>query len=93
MNQPTSPFALGVPSQSPFSKPIKASTPSIATTPVVTGMGAKTKRYNPFLTALNSDSQEFKDIYGVNRPLDKPMFLGYRNDQPIFGGGRLFILY
>ena len=93
MNQPASPFALGLKSQTPLTKPVKATTPSLAAAPISPGSGSGTKRHNPFLTALNTDSKEFKDTYGVNRPLEKPMFLGYRDDQPLFGGGRLFILY
>lgn len=94
MNQPPSPFAIGLnPQQNQFSRPVKSTTASTATAPVFTGMGATKKRYNPFLTALNSDTAEFKEIYGVNRPLEKPMFLGYRDDKPMFGGSRLFILY
>lgn len=56
-------------------------------------VGTETKRYNPFLTAMNNDTEDFKDMYGVNRPLGKPMFLGYREDEAIFAGSRLFILY
>jgi hypothetical protein len=93
MNQPTSPFSLGFNSQSPFNRPVKSTTASLAATPIATNMGTNRKRYNPFLTALNSDTPEFKEVYGVNRPLDKAMFIGYRDDKPIFGGSRLFILY
>jgi hypothetical protein len=60
---------------------------------VVSAAGGSTKRYNPFLSALDNDSVEFKEVYGVNKPLSKPMFLGYRDDKPVFGGSRLFILY
>ncbi|MCE3236060.1 MAG: hypothetical protein K0Q50_2240 [Vampirovibrio sp.] len=93
MNQPTSPFSLGLSQQNPFAKPLKATTPSLAAAPVSTKFGTSQKRYNPFMTALNTDSSEFKEVYGVNRPLEKPMFLGYRDDKPMFGGSRLFILY
>jgi len=51
------------------------------------------KRYNPFMNAQNPDSQEYHDMYGINRPLDKPVFLGYRDNQALYGGSRLFILY
>lgn len=93
MNQPTSPFLSGLSPQNPFAKPVKATTPSIAAAPVSTKAGTSQKRYNPFMAALNTDSAEFKETYGVNRPLEKPMFLGYRDDKPMFGGSRLFILY
>jgi hypothetical protein len=51
------------------------------------------KQFNPFMAAMNSDSKEYQDMYGVNRPLAKPMFLGYRENQALYGGSRLFILY
>ncbi len=50
-------------------------------------------RSNPFLTANSNDSEYIRDNYGINRPLDKAMFLGYHNDQPMYGGGKLFLLY
>lgn len=56
-------------------------------------LGPNKVRYNPFMAALDSDSAGFKEMYGVNRPLDKPMFLGYRDDQAMYGGSRLFLLY
>jgi hypothetical protein len=93
MNQPTSPFNLGAKFPTPLTKPVKATTASLATAPVSSGFGGSTQRYNPFMTALNTDSKAFKENYGVNRPLEKPMFLGYRDDKPLFGGSRLFILY
>ncbi len=53
----------------------------------------KTPTYNPFMVALNRDSEGFTKEYGVNRPLGKPMFLGYKGDKALYGGSRLFILY
>lgn len=93
MNQSPSPFSLGLNPQTPFARPVKATRASTAAAPVFTGLSASKKRYNPFLTALNTDTAEFKEVYGVNRPLEKPMFLGYRDEKPMFGGSRLFILY
>jgi hypothetical protein len=94
MSQPPSPFSLGVPAQSnPFAKAVRSTLPSLAAAPITTSTGANSKRGNPFLSAMNTDSQEFKDSYGVNKPLKEAMFLGYRDDQPVFGGGKLFILY
>jgi hypothetical protein len=46
---------------------------------------------NPFLLAQNSTSFRYRKI-GVNEPLEKPMFLGYREEKPLYGGARLFIL-
>ncbi len=48
---------------------------------------------NPFMIAMNRDTQEFQNVYGINRPLKQPMFLGYREDKALYGGSRLFILY
>ncbi|WP_303673016.1 hypothetical protein [Vampirovibrio chlorellavorus] len=92
MSQP--PFQLNVPASNsnPFTKAVKATLPSLAT-PAVTSSTGSTKRSNPFMTAMNPDSPEFREQYGVNKPLKDAMFLGYRDDQPVFGGNRLFILY
>lgn len=95
MSQPPAPFRSGIPSQqhNPFARAVRASLPSLAATPVTTSVGASVKRGNPFLTAMNTESAEFKENYGVNRPLKEAMFLGYRDEKPVFAGGRLFILY
>jgi hypothetical protein len=46
-------------------------------------------RENPFLKAsLNPAAGDI----GVNKPLDKPMFLGYKGNKALYGGSRLFIL-
>jgi hypothetical protein len=71
--------------------PTQQALPALPMVPVNTG--TPSKRYNPFLSALNTDSSDFKDVYGVNRPLNKPMFLGYKDDKALYGGSRLFILY
>ena len=93
MSQPTSPFTLGLKSQNPFARPLKAALPSMAAAPVAPKTNTAGKRYNPFMVALNSDAPEFKDVYGVNKPLEQAMFMGYHNNKPIYGGNRLFILY
>jgi hypothetical protein len=93
MSQPTSPFTLGVKTQNPFEQPIKGALASMAAAPVSTQPSIAHKRYNPFMAALNAESQEFKDVYGVNKPLEQPMFLGYHDNKPVYGGNRLFILY
>lgn len=94
MSQPPSPFRLGVPTQgNPFTRAVKATLPSLAAPAVTTSTGASAKRGNPFLTAMNTESPEFKEHYGVNKPLKDAMFLGYRDEKPVFGGSRLFILY
>lgn len=93
MSQSQSPFTLSMKTQNPFAQPIKAAMPSMAAAPIAPKTTATGKRYNPFMVALNNDSQEFKDVYGVNKPLEKAMFLGYHDNKPIYGGNRLFILY
>jgi hypothetical protein len=89
------PFQPNVPTtpRNPFTKAVKATLPSMAAPAVTGSAGASTKRSNPFMTAMNTDSPEFREQYGVNKPLKDAMFLGYRDDQPVFGGSRLFILY
>ena len=47
---------------------------------------------NPFLQAMNPGSPERLKNYAINRPLDRPMFLGYKGDKALYGGSRLFIL-
>jgi hypothetical protein len=89
MNQQNSPFIQGLTPRTP-NVPVKRALPSLATGPVTTTFGSNK---NPFLTALNNESAEFKEMYGVNRPLKQEMFLGYRDDKPMYGGSRLFLLY
>ncbi|MBX2860445.1 MAG: hypothetical protein KTR14_04375 [Vampirovibrio sp.] len=48
---------------------------------------------NPFLSATNPQNSQLPAAYGENRPLHKPIFLGYRDGQALYGGSRLFILY
>jgi hypothetical protein len=81
------------PAQTNSNKNIEQSTAVAALAVTSNALGANKARYNPFLAAQNSDSAGFKEMYGVNRPLDKPMFLGYRDDQAMYGGSRLFLLY
>ena len=50
-------------------------------------------RNNPFMTAMQQDSAQYKAMYGVNQPLQKPMFLGHKGNQALYGGSKLFILY
>lgn len=47
---------------------------------------------NPFLQSSDL-SQANIDEYGMNRPLHHPMFVGYRDNKPIYAGSRLFVLY
>ena len=73
-------------------KAVQKSTPAL---PMVTPnpMTAGQKQQNPFMIAMKTDSAEFRETYGVNKPLEKPMFLGYRENKALYGGSRLFILY
>lgn len=89
-----SPFVQGLLAKATSANvPVKPTRPSLPAASVSTQTCTSKKPVNPFLSALNTDSAEYKEAYGVNRPLAKPMFLGYRNNQPLYGGGRLFILY
>jgi len=73
----------------------KAPSQAVAKTgaPMAVSTQTPRKNFNPFLGAMHNDTPEFRDMYGVNRPFEKPMFLGYYRDQPLYGGSRLFILY
>lgn len=53
----------------------------------------KPANHNPFMVAMNDNSEAYRATYGINRPLKKPMFLGYRENKALYGGARLFILY
>ncbi len=57
------------------------------------GLGQSDPNKNPFMIAMNPDNPEFMGYYGVNRPLKQPMFFGYQDNKPLYGGSRLFILY
>jgi hypothetical protein len=92
MSQSNSPFVQGLtPRLSNF--PVRQSAAPQSVETVQSRLGANKQRYNPFLTAMDTESQAFKEAYGKNQPLKDPMFLGYRDDQPMYGGSRLFILY
>ena len=89
MQNPLSPFAKGLPAGIPQ----PTYTRTVKQTESITSKEIAQKRYNPFMAAMNSDTPEFREMYGVNKPLAQPMFLGYNNDQPMYGGTKLFLLY
>jgi hypothetical protein len=90
MDKPLSPFTQGLKNLQPYQR---KSTPIVPAAEEPLNFSGTQKRHNPFLAAMDTDSDAFKAMYGVNRPLEKPMFLGYRDDQPMYGGSKLFILY
>lgn len=47
---------------------------------------------NPFLPG-NSNNPALAQEVGVNMPLRHPLFVGYRDNKPIYAGSRLFVLY
>jgi hypothetical protein len=53
---------------------------------------ATTHVNNPFLISATSLGAPQGNLVGVNRPLYKPMFMGYWDDKPQYGGSRLFVL-
>lgn len=52
---------------------------------------------NPFLRPLSTPTPAKPNIptqeVGVNQPLKHPLFVGYRDDKPVYAGSRLFVLY
>jgi hypothetical protein len=46
---------------------------------------------NPFLLAQTDPAKQL-DQLGQNRPFSKPIFLGYRDNQALYGGSKLFVL-
>lgn len=49
------------------------------------------KQNNPFMAASFGNTPN--DDYGANQPLKNPMFVGYKDNKPVFAGSRLFVLY
>lgn len=48
---------------------------------------------NPFITNQQMPGGNTEDNSpGVNRPLRRPMFMGYQNNKPIYAGSQLFVL-
>jgi hypothetical protein len=69
-----------------------SATPPAAIPSLEVKQPAAGKTHNPFMIAHNPENPQFMGYYGVNRPLKEPMFMGYRDNKPLMGGGRLFIL-
>ena len=46
---------------------------------------------NPFLLAQTDPAKQL-DQLGKNLPFAKPIFLGYRDNQALYGGSQLFVL-
>jgi hypothetical protein len=46
---------------------------------------------NPFLLAQTDPAKQL-DQLGKNRPFAKPIFLGYRDNQALYGASKLFVL-
>ncbi|MGE0199730.1 MAG: hypothetical protein AB7P76_02040 [Candidatus Melainabacteria bacterium] len=86
------PFQALQPQQSQTAASLAPQPAVVTAVATATGNGRQ-GRYNPFMTALNTESQEFQQAYGKNMPLTKPMFLGYRDNVALYGGSRLFVLY
>ncbi len=92
----TSPFMQGMMKAVPNASaklPIRQTLAATAIAPVAPKNATTQKRSNPFLLAMNTDSEEFKDVYGINRPLAEAAFFGYHGDRELRCGKRLFILY
>lgn len=91
----TSPFIQGLAKAIPNQQklPVRQSLPAPNVMPVTTSTGSGKKPYNPFIAGLNKDSDEFNEVYGVNKPLREPAFFGYHDGRELKGGGRLFMLY
>ncbi len=47
---------------------------------------------NPFLMSSEVSSLGKTRNMGENKPLEQPMFIGYHNEKPIYGGGQIFLL-
>lgn len=60
--------------------------------PVNRSLQGRKSPNNPFLQA-NGHDPSGSESYGINQPLRHPMFVGYRDNKPIYAGSRLFVLY
>jgi hypothetical protein len=47
---------------------------------------------NPFLLSSEPSALGKSRYMGENKPLEQPMFIGYHNEKPIYGGGQIFLL-
>jgi len=88
-----SPFLQQILNTTPALKKARQLSSPVAPTPVTSFTPPTSPGDNPFMIALNPDNTNYQEYYGVNRPLKKPMFLGYRGNQSLYGGSKLFILY
>jgi hypothetical protein len=73
--------------------------PNLRPTPGLEGGGitglpvpARVGAANPFLVENAGSLQSAPRQIGVNKPLEQPMFIGYHDNKPIYGGGKVFIL-
>jgi hypothetical protein len=70
---------------------------STGMTPIATpmGFGYYGPGENPFSNAFPQGALTYlnaNQAVGINKPLSRPAFLGYRNDKPIYVGTRLFVM-
>jgi hypothetical protein len=88
----TNPFQLQM-TQSPLGTPTPIATlggiagvtrPEAVLSKAITGN-------NPFLLAQTDPAKQLEQL-GKNRPFPQPIFLGYRDNQALYGASRLFVL-
>jgi hypothetical protein len=60
-------------------------------TPVTPSTGENRPLNNPFLQSNGNNGGAANQ--GLNQPLRQPMFVGYRDNKPLYAGSRLFVLY
>jgi hypothetical protein len=72
----------------PSATPPVAPTARMGALNPVTGIG----KANPFLMSNDLSTSVAQRGIGQNKPLEQPMFIGYHNEKPIYGGGKVFIL-
>lgn len=69
-------------------------TPPVAPTAQLGGLTpvAGIGKANPFLMSNDLSTSVAQRGIGQNKPLEQPMFIGYHNEKPIYGGGKVFVL-
>ncbi len=75
------------PSAPPVTRPNRPNFPP-PITPEFTSIG----KSNPFLISSEPSALGKPRYMGENKPLEQPMFIGYHNEKPIYGGGQIFLL-
>jgi len=79
------------PVEAPSAKTVTPPTMPNFPEPLIGG-GMGLGKSNPFLISSEVSALGKPRNMGENKPLEQPMFIGYHNEKPIYGGGQIFLL-